>query len=95
MDTKHNLRGRHLSTTDRSTPSENFKLVVRTLNRMLSSREIVTRRMTMTGDINVTAHYESLKGRLLIIIGGGQWNVIGGIFKNLEELNTGVTSKAM
>lgn len=49
----------------------------------------------MTGDINVTAHYESLKGRVLIIIGGGQWNVIGGIFKNLEELNTGVTSKAM
>jgi hypothetical protein len=95
MNTKHNLRGRHLSTTNRFTPSEKFKLVVRTLNRMLSSLEIVTRRMTMTGDINVTTHYKSLKGRVVIIIGGGQWNVIEGIFKKLEEVNTGVTSRAM
>jgi hypothetical protein len=95
MDTKHNRRGRHLSTTDRFTPSENCKPVVHMLNRMLLSLEIVTKRMTNTDDINVTEHYKSLKDRVVKITGGGQWNVIEGTFQRLEEVNAGVTSKAM
>jgi hypothetical protein len=62
---------------------------------MLSSLEIVTKRMTITDYINVTEHYDSLKDRVVIITGGGQWNVIEGTFQRLEEVNAGLTSKAM
>jgi hypothetical protein len=51
--------------------------------------------MTITDYINVTEHYDSLKDRVVIITGGGQWNVIEGTFQRLEEVNAGLTSKAM